>query len=69
MESVIVYPYSKLFTPILRQLAYDRKFNIVSVIMPGKWYKDGIDASFVDEGSIIGIEVRNNFEEELNNVY
>ena len=48
MESVIVYPYSKLFTPILRQLAYDRKFNIVSVIMPGKWYKDGIDASFVD---------------------
>lgn len=66
MESVIVYPYSKLFTPILRQLAYDRKFNIVSVIMPGKWYKDGIDASFVDEGSIIGIEVRNNFEEELN---
>ena len=65
MESAVIYPYSKLSTPILRQLAYDHEFNIVSAVMLGTWYRSGVDASFLDEGKMIGVEVHNNFEEEV----
>lgn len=66
MKDVIVYPYSNYFTPFLRQMAYDKKYSILSAVIPGKWCFEGIDASFLDEGSIIGIPISTDFDEQLN---
>ena len=33
--------------------------------MPGRWYQDGVDASFVDENSEIGIPIKQDFERHV----
>lgn len=67
MQSIVVYPYSLLSVPFIRQLIYDKKYNIISVVMPSKWYEDGIDASFIDEGEPVGVSIFNDFEKQIEN--
>lgn len=65
MKDVIVYPYSNYFTPFLRQMVYDKKYNILSSVIPGKWCMEGTDASFLDEGSTIGVPISTDFDVQL----
>lgn len=65
MQINVIYPYSTLFAPILRQIAYEKKIDVASAIMPGKFYENGIDASYADEGSDIGIPISNKLDEEI----
>ena len=65
MKDTIVYPYSNYFTPFLRQMVYDKKYNIISSVVPGKWCLNGIDASFLDEGIEIGIPISTDFDAQL----
>lgn len=64
-NEAIVYPYSIQFAPIVRFLRHQGEFDIISAVMPGYWYKNGVDASFVDEGDIIGIPIIQDFESEM----
>ena len=61
-DKVIVYPYSRLFAPFLRHIVYTKQYDVVCAIMPGCWYKDGVDAAFVDENCDIGIPIKHHFE-------
>lgn len=63
--NVIVYPYSRLFAPFLRHIAYTKQFDVQCAIMPGRWYKDGVDAAFVDENPDIGIPIKQGFEDQV----
>ena len=65
MPRVVVYPYSFQFAPFLRQMQYDHKYDVVSVVMPGTWYENGQDASYVDEGERIGVPIYNDFWDEI----
>lgn len=62
---VIVYPYSYLFAPFLRHIAYTKQFDVKCAIMPGRWYQDGVDAAFADENSKIGIPIKQDFEKHV----
>jgi hypothetical protein len=66
-DNMIMYPYSLLAAPLLRQLIFDKKYNIISAIMPGGWYEEGIDASSIDESEKIGVPISKNFEKQLDN--
>lgn len=65
MNRVIIYPYSLLFAPFVRHLAWEKKYNVVAAIIPGGWCPKGMDSSYIDENEYIGIPIKNDFDKAL----
>lgn len=61
----LVYPYNISFAALLRQLCKQDIYSIVSAVAVGNWFKEGIDASFFDEGPSIGVPLKQNLMNEI----
>ena len=61
----LIFPYNFSFASMLRQIKKQGSFDIVSAVTLGKWCEYNCDSSFLDEGPVIDVPLRNNLIEEL----
>lgn len=64
-EKVLVYPYDYEFTPVLRHIGLLHGLNVTILVSPGGWGLSGKDAAYSDGGIPLGITVRSDFDESL----
>ncbi len=66
-EKVMIYPYDREFSSILRHQQLMRDYEVAGAVAPNGWGITGKDASYVDGGETLNIIVNNNFENMINN--
>lgn len=64
-ENVLIYPYDKQFTPILRYSNFINTYNKITISSLIGWGLCDKDAGYADGGSNINIIVENKFDEYL----
>ncbi len=65
-NSALIYPYSRRFAPLLRHIRSFNIYNVVSVVVPGRCFGAGLDASYLDEGEATGIVLTCDFDYWMN---
>lgn len=61
-ERIIIFPYSREFAAFVRYIELNEEYEIVSLISPIGWGLNCKDASIVDRGENIGININSDFK-------
>jgi peptide maturation system protein (TIGR04066 family) len=65
MRKALIYPYDAEFAPVLRHRSLLKDFKIMNVISPKGWGYVGKDAGMADGGHKMGLTVKEDFENAL----
>ncbi len=60
-EKAFVYPYDVEFAPLLRHKDFLKDIEIIGLVAPSGWVRQGEDACYSDNGLVIGMDVTNDF--------
>ncbi len=60
-EKAFVYPYDVEFAPLLRHKDFLEDIEIIGIVSPSGWVREGEDASYLDNGLAIGMNITNDF--------
>lgn len=64
----LVYPFDRQFLPVLRHQFYPDELEFTDLIAPSGWGYTNREAGAIDFGPSVGLLVKNNFHEALENV-
>lgn len=67
-KKIMVYPFSYQNSGVVRQMLYEKRYMITSVVTLSRWCPTNVDASYFDSLNDMGIYLSSDYESELNNV-
>lgn len=67
-NKILAYPFSRENSYLIRQILYEGKYELASLVTLSKWCPQGVDANYFDCGKKMNIVLSSSFDTELEKV-
>ena len=67
-NKILAYPFSRENSYLIRQILFEKKYELESLVTLSKWCPEGVDGNYFDCGKKMNIAISSSFENELKKV-